>query len=175
MECFDFRLKAPFCMTISGESQSGKSTLVKDILLRRYELIYVPIDDILYCYSEFQEGFNKLKSAIPTIKFHEGLPTSFADPFDRHRLIILDDLMSEVCANKKIVNSLFTKLSHHHNVSVIYLTQSFFEKEQKVLTSNCQYICFTKSPREVSKVLCFGRQLTRNGKKIWLWKTVTIM
>ena len=151
-------------MTISGGTQSGKTTLVKDILIRRYELISVPIDDILYCYTEYQPVFNELETAIPTIQFHQGLPSEFADPLDRHKLVILDDLMQEICANKTI-STLFTRISHHHNLSVIYLTQSFFEKAQNVLTANCQYICFTKNPREVSKVLCFGRQLTRNGKQ----------
>jgi len=166
MECcdFDFRLKAPFCMTISGATQSGKSTLVKAILERRYDLIDVPIDDILYCYTEYQkEFFESLTQNIPTIKFHVGLPEEFADPVDRHRLVVLDDLMQEVC--KSNISSAFTRTSHHRNVSIIFLTQNFFEKAQRTITTNCQYICFTKNPREVSQVCCFGRQLTKNGKR----------
>ena len=166
MECcdFDYRLQAPFCLTISGPTQSGKTTIVKNILLRRYELISVPIDNILYCYTEYQPAFDELKTAIPSIQFHQGLPDEIADPLDRHKLVILDDLMEEICSNKSY-STLFTRTSHHRNVSIIYLTQSFFEKAQKILTRNCQYICFTKNPREVSQVHCFGRQLTRNGKQ----------
>jgi hypothetical protein len=50
----------------------------------------------------------------------------------RHRyLLIIDDFMNEVNQN---VCSIFTKLSHHRDVSVIFLTQNLFHRNKHVRT-----------------------------------------
>ena len=46
------------------------------------------------------------------------------DPSKRN-LIIFDDLMTEAKCDQRIAD-LFTKGSHHRNISIVYLTQNVF-------------------------------------------------
>jgi len=50
------------------------------------------------------------------------------DVFDGRQptLLIIDDLMSET---NQLVEDIFTKISHHRNISVIYMTQNVFDKK----------------------------------------------
>jgi len=161
-------LVAPFTMCISGMTQSGKSTLVKEMLIRRNEIIKTSndtsIDRITYCYTEFQPSlFGVLKSRIPQIQFHLGLPETWHDGSDMPSLLILDDLMHEA-GKKGDVGAAFTRTSHHRNVSLIILVQNFFHKNLREITSNCHYIVLMKNPRDSQFVACLGRQMN-GGKK----------
>ena len=82
-----------------------------------------PSDKIVYCYGEFQSSF----AEFPTVEFQEGLPN--VDQLDgRQRvLMIIDNLMNEVDQN---VSNLFTKRTHHRNVSVVFITQNILHKKQ---------------------------------------------
>jgi hypothetical protein len=71
-------------------------------------------DRILRCYGEYQTLYGTVKG----IEFQQGLPDmDNLDPREKH-LIILDDLMDET---DQRVASLFTKKSHHRNISVMYI------------------------------------------------------
>ena len=156
----DITLKAPFTMVVAGASQSGKSTLTAKLLKRRSEIISPPIDKIMYCYQEFQPKlFGEIKACIPSIEFKQGLPTQFIGPL----ILILDDLMLDVAKSEEMVKA-FTVYSHHNNVSIIFLTQNFFEKgKTRSITLNCKYIVVFKNPRDTAFVNVLGRQM--NGGK----------
>jgi len=164
---FDPHLKAPFTMCISGMTQSGKSTLVKQILIRRNEIIKTPdespIASVTYCYTEWQAAlFAELKNNVFGIQFHLGLPDQYHDGTDRPSIVVLDDLMHE--AAKKDIGAAFTRTSHHRNVSLIILVQNFFHKNMREITSNCHYIVLMKNPRDSGFVACLGRQMNGNQK-----------
>jgi Poxvirus A32 protein/Zinc finger, C2H2 type len=169
MECedFDYSLKAPFSMVISGMPQSGKSTLTAKLLERRNEVITTsdgrPINRILYCYTEHQPRFfRELAQRVPEIKFHKGLPSEYADGSDSPSIVVLDDLMNEASKSDDAVAA-FTRTSHHRNVCLIMLVQNFFHKNLRNLTSCCHYMCIMKNPRDSSFLSCLGRQM--NGGK----------
>ena len=75
-----------------------------------------------------------MSSAIPYrqlagkehVRFHEGVPTDFNNCGEKPCLIILDDLLNE--AYSKDVCDVFTKGSHHRNISVILFTQNPFHQ-----------------------------------------------
>jgi hypothetical protein len=117
-------------------------------------MIIPPPEKIVYCYGEFQPMF----AEYPTVEFQEGLPN--VDQFDgRQRvLLIIDDLMNEADQN---VCNLFTKLSHHRNVSVVFITQNLFHKNKFVRTMNLNthYIVMFKNPRDASQVAILARQM----------------
>jgi hypothetical protein len=76
-------------------------------------------DRILRGYGQYQTLYGTVKG----IEFQQGLPDlDNLDPREKH-LIILDDLMDE--ADQRVA-SLFTKKSHHRNVSVMYIVQNLF-------------------------------------------------
>ena len=174
IETIDLTLTSPFTLCLTGSTQSGKSTLTSQIIQRRNEIIYPPIDRVMYCYQEYQTNlFEKIKLHTPKIVFHKGLPTEFGD--GEPLLLIIDDLMSEVSKSEETVKA-FTIYSHHKNVSIIFLTQNFFEKgKQRTITLNCKYIVALKNPRDTSFISILGRQMNggrRNNVLEYAFKDV---
>ena len=69
--------------------------------------------------------------------------------FPKGGLLVLDDLMKEGRNDKRVLD-LFTKYSHHQNVTVIYLCQNMFPpgKYAKSISRNAHYIAAFKNPRD---------------------------
>jgi len=63
--------------------------------------------------------------------------------------MVLDDLMDEGSNDKRVLD-LFTKHSHHQNVTVIYLCQDMFSvgKYARSISRNAHYIVAFKNPRD---------------------------
>ena len=132
--------KHPFTCMIAGPSKSGKTTLLKKILHSNKIIIDKPPEKIVYCYSRWQDGFNELKSVVPTIKFKQGLTDIQQFNSRINNLLILDDLMSE-CGKEQSIKEIFTIDSNHQNLSVCFLTQNLFNNEKNNRTSlNCNYM-----------------------------------
>ena len=81
----------------------------------------------------------------------QGIPdylnrSQFIDPSERN-LIILDDLMTEAKCDQRIAN-LFTKGSHHRNISIVYLTQNVFQQGivSRDIALNKQYLVLFNNP-----------------------------
>ena len=150
----DVRLKHAFTCTVAGPTNSGKTWFVFRLLKHAENMITPPPEKIVYCYGEFQPIF----AEYPSVEFHEGLPS--VDRFDgRQRvLLIIDDLMNEA---DQSVCDLFTKLSHHRSVSVVFITQNLFHKNKFVRTMNLNthYIVMFKNPRDASQVAVLARQM----------------
>ena len=77
---------------------------------------------------------------------------------------MLDDLMDEGGNDKRVLD-LFTKDSHHRNVTVLYLCQDMFPngKYAKTISRNAHYIVAFKNPRDQLGVRnlslqCFPKQ-----------------
>jgi hypothetical protein len=147
----DPRWKHPFTCIVSGPTSSGKSFFVFRLIENMGEMITPVPAKIIYCYGEYQSMFDN----YPQIEFHEGLPdTSMFD--GTSTLLILDDLMGE--ANDTVTN-IFTKVSHHRNVSVILLTQNIFHKNLRTISLNSHYIVLFKNPRDAGQVSTLARQM----------------
>jgi ABC-type dipeptide/oligopeptide/nickel transport system ATPase subunit len=125
----DLRFKRPFTCIVSGPTGSGKSSFCIKVLQNLDTLCTEQNFDggSIWCYSE--------RTAVPSqqlvtlkrnIKFHKGIPANFINAQGRPKLIILDDLLNQVCS--KDVSVLFTKGSHHRNISVILITQNLFHQ-----------------------------------------------
>lgn len=162
-------------MIISGATQSGKSTLTTQLIERRLEIITPPIEDVLYLYTEYQPKlFGELKAKVPGIQFHQGFPDDVGDENNRHRLVICDDLMTEISKSSDAVN-LFIRGSHHRNISILFLVQNFFFKNLRTLTMNSKYIVLMKNVRENGFASTLGRQMNcgkRNTALEFAWKDV---
>ena len=70
-------------------------------------------------------------------------------------LVILDDLMSE--ADDR-VTKLFTKGSHHRNISVMFIVQNLFGRNKEQLT-NSNYLAVFKNPRDASRMTHLAKQM----------------
>jgi hypothetical protein len=150
----DVRLKHAFTSTVARPTWSGKTWFVFRLIKHAESIITPPPEEIVYCYGEFQPTF----AEYPTVEFQEGLPN--VDQFDgrQRMLLIIDDLMN--AANQNVCN-LFTKLSHHRNLSVVFITQNLFHKNKLVSTINLntRYIIMFKNPRDASHVAILARQM----------------
>ena len=75
----------------------------------------------MHCYGEYQKVFYNYSN----VEFHDGLPDLFTFDGKSRTLLVLDDQMTS--SDDRVVD-LFTKISHHRNLSVVYLTQNIFNK-----------------------------------------------
>jgi hypothetical protein len=150
----DVRLKHPFTCTVAGPSTSGKTWFVFRLIKHVDRLIVPAPKKILYCYGEFQPSF----SEFPEVEFHEGLPDVSRFDGRQRVLLIIDDLMNEADQN---VCNLFTKLSHHRGVSVVFITQNLYHRNRFVRTMNLNthYIVMFKNPRDANQVTTLARQM----------------
>jgi hypothetical protein len=101
---------------------------------------------------------------IPEIEFNKGIPEDIdkGDYLDisQRNLIVLDDLMAQSGKDKRIAE-LFTKGSHHRNLSIVYIVQNIFHqgKEMRNISLNAHYIVLFKSPRDKQQISMLARQI----------------
>jgi len=150
----DVRFIHPMNLIISGPTKSGKTRFTFQLIDESQLQITPPPEKILYCYGEHQPIFND----YPQITFNEGLPDNKQFDGKYRTLLVLDDLMKEA---GDTVLDLFTKLSHHRDVSVIFITQNLFfkSKQSRTMNLNTQYIVLFKNPRDALQVATLGRQM----------------
>ena len=58
-----------------------------------------------------------------------------------------------------LMTQLMTIFGHHKNLSIVIVSQLLFQpgdKKYTVLTENCHYLMFLKSPRNSSKIIHLG-------------------
>ena len=151
----------PFTASGSGATGSGKTTWLYK-LLQHPDMFDKPFHKILYCYGVWQKLYDDMEQKL-YIEFHEGLASSdkideFAD--GKHNLIILDDLASDV-SNSSEAEQLYTRGSHHKNLSVIYINQNLYQqgKCSRNIALNSHYTILFKNPRDVTQITNFGRQM----------------
>ena len=115
----------PFTALIAGPTGCGKTQFIVELLNRRNEEIHPNPKRIIYCYSIWQYKFDELQRIIPNIEFYEGLYNVMELDSNIENFIILDDLMREASESDNVLD-MFTKGSHHKNVSILLLTQNSF-------------------------------------------------
>ncbi|XP_078355815.1 uncharacterized protein LOC144661000 [Oculina patagonica] len=147
-EAFSFR--TPSSILIVGPSASGKTVFASQLLLNHSDDLFgTSPDAVHYCYGAWQDGFRDMKKR--GVKFHEGIPEEedLTKWFPRGGVMVLDDLMEEGGNDKRVLD-LFTKHSHHRNITVLYLCQDMFPpgKYAKSISRNAHYIVAFKNPRD---------------------------
>ena len=123
----NMKFHTPTSISISGTTGAGKTQWLMKLLIHKQDLFSTVPEKILYCYGAWQPLFEKMEKELTNIEFTEGLPTpelikEYSD-LEQGSLIILDDLLEQVNSNNEVQN-LFTKGSHHKNITLINITQN---------------------------------------------------
>ncbi len=159
-----YPFNSPTTMVLSGCTQSGKTTWVKRLLLQLSHMFPEnPPSRVLYCYAIYQEAFTEMQGMEEHLEFHEGLPSSeFIDNFretGHHCVIVLDDMMEQISKSRDVQN-LFTRGSHHQNITVIYINQNFYCEGScsRTINRNAHYIVLFECA-DLLQIEIFGKQM----------------
>lgn len=108
----------------------------------------------------------------PLIQTVQGLPDSAAlkhisgDAKD-HKIVVIDDLLTESIANKELLTQLWTRGSHHYNMTFILLGQSLFEIS-RIVRNNSHYVILFKALSDQLNIANYGRQIFPGKMKYFL-------
>ena len=146
--------KHPFTCIIAGPSGSGKTEFVLKLINNADIMINKIPETLTWCYGEYQTWMIK----YPEIDFIEGLPEEIHFDSSKNNMLIIDDLMHEC---KEYTEKLFTKISHHKNLSVILLSQNIFHqnKHTRTISLNTHYMVLFKNVRDSSQITNLAKQM----------------
>jgi len=179
------RFESPATILVSGGTSSGKSYLVARILKHADSLFSKKVHEIMYCYGVWTELYSKMEAnrEIDNLHFHHGLPTKqeldeFADP-NLHKIICVDDLLKE-SSGSDLMEDLFTRDSHHKNISVIYISQNLFysgsggggKNKNRTISLNTQYFLLTSNYRSVDQIGVLGSQIKKRTFLLYSYNDV---
>ncbi|KAK3743384.1 hypothetical protein QZH41_002125 [Actinostola sp. cb2023] len=152
---------------------SGKTVWVQNLLQQASRVIQHLPQRIVWSYSQWQPAYEQMQQTLPGIKFVKDIPHDldedwYLDP-QTNNLIVIDDQMAETSNDQRILN-LFTKGSHHRNLSVIFLCQNvyFQGKIMRTLSLNAAYLVLFKNPRYKLQITPrYKLQITTLGKQMY--------
>jgi hypothetical protein len=154
MDHLDYKhitFKHPFTCIVAGPSGSGKTLLIRRILKNSNLLISnlsLPIN-VLWAYGQYQP-LNNVPIPNVNVMYFDGLPNENELNDFKPDIIVVDDLMQELSKSSSM-EKMFTKWSHHKNISVFFVVQNLFYKGPIMRTQYKCAIFFAneKSPGQV--------------------------
>lgn len=151
----DARLQCPFTMLVVGPSGSGKSVFTRKLIQHAQSVLVDPPQRVVWCY-----GASGAVQYNDGIEYHQGLPTDDLIACGRPMLLVIDDLMQEATSSA-IVSDIFTKYSHHNNITCICLMQNLFPRgcEMRNISLNANYIVLMKNSRDRAQINHLARQM----------------
>ena len=156
------KFKCPATWMICGPTSSGKTTLVKQILLNAAGLFEVPPHQIIYSYSIWQPLYQELQDRIRNITFIQGLPCEedFKANNGLHSICVIDDNMSHA-SESKMVEDLFCIRSHHLNWTTMVVVQNIYYrgKVMRTISLNSLVFVFFKNSRDELQISTIARQM----------------
>lgn len=164
-------MKGPFAVNLPsnsslllyGPSETGKTTLLKDILAHSDSLYATPIDQVIFCYTTWQDDYDEIKGKNSTIIFvqTQGEVEKCLSESEGHRLIIFDDHFQQAVGEmNRFLFDLLTVQCHHSGISIILVVHLIFHKNLKNLVPNFQQFAFT-NVRNTLTVSMFFQQYAK--------------
>jgi hypothetical protein len=148
------KLQHPFTAIVAGPTGSGKTVFTTKLIENANQMIEPAPQRVVWCYGVYQSFFANLNN----VEFHDGMPD--LNMFDgvQRTLLIIDDLMQETDDR---VSQIFTRISHHKNLSVLYLTQNLFygSKQNRTMSLNSHYLVLFKNARDATQISHLAGQM----------------
>lgn len=163
------KFRRPFNAIVAGPSASGKTYFIRQLLANHRTLFLpaTPALKVLWCYGIDQSLYH---TPVPNVEiiYREGLVSDDTMTEIKPDVIIIDDLMCE-SGNNKELEILFTRTSHHHNISVIFVVQNLFHQGKfiRTVSLNSHYIVLMKNARDRQQVARLGSQIMPRKSKLF--------
>ena len=149
----------PARILIFGPSYSGKSTLVANLLDNQLQVFDINFDRIIYCSDGSSLVTTNKNLTIESYEFYDQNLFNSLDN-NQNNCLILDDFMHRA-SNDVQISELFTKRSHHQNVTIIFLLQNLFPKSKFItdIKRNANYIFLMSNPADEKSIKLFSSYL----------------
>jgi hypothetical protein len=155
----------PSQIMIAGATRSGKTTLVLEIL-RHMKTMMDPVPEAVYWFYSMPSSVENVPELLPHVKLRNGAPTE--DMIKgmikngRPKLMVMDD-MQQLMNNKKqaeFISDIFTKISHHGNMTVIFIVQNMYLKNLIRVREQCgEIVIMGNGVSAAANCMNLGRQL----------------
>ena len=164
--------KHPFTCIVAGPSGSGKTLLIRRIIKNTHLLVSnlsLPIN-VLWAHGQDQPLYSvPINNKYVNVMYFKGLPNENQINQFEPDIIVVDDLMQKL-SNSPIFQKIYTKWSHHKNISVFFLSQNLFYKSpiMRTLSTNARYFLLMKNPRDRSQVINLAKQIYPYNNKFFV-------
>ena len=134
----DSRLKCNFTMLVVGPSGSGKTIFTSQLLKFRKQITVNAPNKIVWCYSVWQPLYDSL--VFENLVFVKGVPGM--DLIQSGNFILVVDDLMDSSETAEVMSEIFTKYSHHYNISCIFILRNLFPKfkQARSISLNGHYI-----------------------------------
>jgi hypothetical protein len=158
----DLRLKNDAVFQVVGPTGCGKTLFVTQLLSNSKKYFTQQINHIYWLMGvvegekgQTSQGLEKLKN----LKILNGFEEGWLSKPRSGDAIVVDDLYAEA-VHEKNFNNLFTKISRHRGVTVIFITQNMFHQggQHRTRNLNVQYLVIFKNPRDSTVINFISRQ-----------------
>ena len=162
-------LKHPRTFIVYGPSRSGKTKWCEKLLFWMNEMFGFYFEQILYCSGEYFPDYDTVHGIklLKVSSLNENIIRCLNS--NNKNLIIIDDNMNNV-VNDILISDLFTKISHHKNITVILLMQNLFPKGKymRYISTNSTYMILMANTRETLQIQILSSQIDGANSKFIL-------
>ena len=126
-------------------------------------------------FSEWQQDYDIIRERYPGIEFEKEWRDDIFDSLsnEQRNILVLDGQIG-IAGSSSSVADLFTNVSHHRNLTVIYLVQNVYNhgKSQRIISLNSHYSVVFSNGREASQFRIMAYQICSNDGR-WLVDSFT--
>ena len=160
----DTKLRTPFTMLVAASSNSGKTKLIRDLVVNNKLTMDKPIDELIWLHhknAKDDELIRDISSSMNVpVRFIEGYPegeisNSTLFKTDGLKCLVIDDIVHNAIRSASFTE-LFTIISHHENMIVIAILQNLYAytpaQRQQInnVIRNCSYLVLFPERRSLA-------------------------
>lgn len=154
----NLKITHPATMLVAGATGSGKTQFVLKLIEHSTDLLSplpsLPIR-VLWVFGAVQPS-KLIENKLVAVEYRDTLP----DSYDGIDILIMDDLQNDLSDSKEL-SDIYTKLSHHNQMTVVFIVQNLFNKGQQMrnISLNSHYLVLTKNRRDLMQIKTLANQL----------------
>lgn len=169
-----FRFMAPCSVIVNGGSNSGKTTLIGDIILHKKTLINLPVNKIIFYYKTWQPAYDILYEKVANIQFENEVPESEPEqaPKGLANIVVFDDLSSLLNSKKtgESLASIFRIFAHHRGLVTFYVCHNIFDRNnfQRTMSLSTSYLTLFRNFRDSNSIKMLANQIYDEDKETFM-------